>query len=192
MRSISVVSCFLFLSGCAAFSPNQVSQPTSITLDQALTDVVTAFSKAQQVGKENGVKLGIAPCNVTVTFNVTASASQGGKLVLDATIKAPAPIDAGGGFKAEQENVSTAARGNTIVMVLTSELCLPPNTSGANLFANIGKSSSSSSGSEATRSGSNNQSTGNSTVVSIPPNPNPTSIFEGRNGEYILKHSFEK
>ncbi len=172
------------LTGCAAFSPNQVAKPTTITLDEALTDVVTAFAKAKQAGKDNNVRLGIAPCSVTITFNVTASATQVGKLVLDATIKAPAPITAGGGITGEQDVGSSAARGNIVTMILTSELCLPPNTSGANLFANIGKPPQANENAKAAGKKPIAQQGPASPTAVLPGNPN--SIFEGGGDKHIL------
>ena len=124
------------LTGCASFTPNQVAQPGNITFGDALTDVVKAFNKAELA--ESGKKMGVYVCMVTVNFNVAASASQGGKLLLDATIKAPAPANAGLAGSAEQDFGSSASRGNTISMVLTSPMCLPPNTSGTVMAAHVG------------------------------------------------------
>jgi hypothetical protein len=138
-----VIFTLLSLSGltaCAAYTPDQVARPGDISLEQALTDVVTGF-KAAQVA-ENDPRMGISVCSVTVNFNVAASAGQGGKLLLDATIKTPAPVNAGVSGSAEQDVTSNANRGNSITMVLTSPTCLPPNTSGAVMAAHVGNPTS--------------------------------------------------
>ena len=124
------------LAACAAYRPDQVARPGDITFQQALTDVVTGFRQAQSAGR--GTKMGVSVCTLTVNFNVAASAGQGGKLLLDATIKAPTPVNAGLTGSAEQDVTSNANRGNTITMVLTSPMCLPPNTSGAVMAAHVG------------------------------------------------------
>jgi hypothetical protein len=124
------------LNACASYSPDQVARPTDITLEQALIDVVTGFRSAQAA--EQGTRMGISVCQLTINFNVAASATKGGKLALDATIKAPAPVNAGLTASAEQDVGSTASRGNTVSLLLTSPTCLPPNTSGAVMAANVG------------------------------------------------------
>jgi hypothetical protein len=84
--------------------------------------------------RKSDVKLGLFPCKVTVNLNVTASAEQGGKLVLDAstapTSTATATqlntITASG--HAEQTNTSSATRGNTVVVEMYSVACIPKDT----------------------------------------------------------------
>ena len=133
------------LAACTSHIPDQIAKPGDITLEEALKDVVRGFYEAQAVGKSLQGKpiLGVSACTVTVSFNVAATTSQSGKLFLDATIKTPAPVNVGLTGSAEQVAASNASRGNTVTMVLTSPACLPPNTSGALMAANVGKPSGS-------------------------------------------------
>lgn len=89
--------------------------------------------------RKSDLKLGLFPCKVTVNLNVTASADQGGKLVLDAST-APTTVaqntvsravTATGHF--EQSNNSSATRGNTVIVEMYSIACTPKDTlAGAN------------------------------------------------------------
>jgi hypothetical protein len=122
--------CSVALFGCADYGPNQVAKPTDITIEQAMVQVVDGIAAAKKEAMAKKVVLGIATCSVVSTFNVTAQANNGGKLVLDATIKAPAPVNAGFGATGEQNSSATSSRGNTVVITLTSESCLPAGVSG--------------------------------------------------------------
>lgn len=64
--------------------------------------------------------------HLTANFNVAATAGQGGKLVLDATIKTPAPVNAGLGATGEQDVSSNATRGNTVTVVLQVRCACQP------------------------------------------------------------------
>lgn len=124
-------------SGCAAFSPKDLAQPTSLTVEHALVDVGAGFAGMKNELRRNGdQKLGLYPCKVTVNLNVTASADQGGKLVLDAST-APTSVatstltnTVSGSVHAEQTNSSSATRGNTVAVELYSIACLPAGTLG--------------------------------------------------------------
>lgn len=84
--------------------------------------------------RQSDLKLGLFPCKVTVNLNVTASAEQGGKLVLDASTapttlaqsSATRTVSASGHF--EQFNNSSATRGNSVVVEMYSIACTPKET----------------------------------------------------------------
>lgn len=169
------------LMGCASYTPDQVARPTDITIDKALTQTVTAFADAQAVAKARHVNMGVALCSMTINFNVTAAANKSGNLVLDATIKTLAPVNAGVGGTAEQDVGSSASRGNTVSLVFTSELCLPPNTSGAAIAAGIAGAKPNKGGPVAT----------GATPVATRPSGGPRlddlgKTFKGEDGEHVL------
>ncbi|TAN70488.1 MAG: hypothetical protein EPN17_05055 [Methylobacter sp.] len=117
------------LTACAAFSPNEIANPSKLTVDQAMESIGLGFQKMKTA--LDGNKLGLWPCKVTTTLNVTANADQGGKLVLDTTIKPPADVvTAEIKGHAEQTNNSSATRGNTINIELYSAACIPKDTLG--------------------------------------------------------------
>lgn len=125
-----------FVTSCASFSPKEVGQPTSLTVESALTDVGRGFAGMKSYLRDNNLKLGLYPCKVTVNLNVTADAAQGGQLVLDAST-APAAtatstaintFSASGNFT--QTNSSSAHRGNTVVVEMYSAACTPKETLG--------------------------------------------------------------
>ena len=83
VRPILVVTTMAFCSGCAAFSPNEVANPSKVTIAEAMLDIGTGFANLKKGITQNdpNFKTGLYPCKVEVTFNVTASAEMGGKLV---------------------------------------------------------------------------------------------------------------
>ncbi|MBB2754543.1 UNVERIFIED_ORG: hypothetical protein GGI57_005278 [Rhizobium aethiopicum] len=130
----ATVFCCLALQGCAAFSPSDLAKPTSLSVEEALSDVGRGFAGMKHELRRSDLKLGLYPCKVTVNLNVTASAEQGGKLVLDAST-APTTttttalvntVSASG--HVEQVNSSSASRGNTVVVEMYSVACTPKDT----------------------------------------------------------------
>ncbi len=133
--AILLVLCIPLETACAAFSPKDVANPTNLTVESALRDVGAGFAAMQrEVRQQPNMKLGLFPCKVTVSLNVTASADQGGKLTLDAST-APTTTQAtviSNTFSAaghvEQTNTSSATRGNNVVVELYSVPCIPKDT----------------------------------------------------------------
>lgn len=119
------------LAGCAPATDRVVAQPTDINLADAMRDVVLAFREAQQVSQATGAPIGIYPCTVTVTFNITAGTGSNRSIVLDAQVTPPVRVVQGSlGLRATSDEAQTASRGNQIVVLLTSAACNPPNTLG--------------------------------------------------------------
>ena len=119
------------LAGCTSAADRVVPTPTDVTLQGALVEVVQAFRAAQAESHGTGTPIGLYPCSVTVTFNVTAGGSSGNQVVLDASVRPPARVvDGTFGLTATTEQTQTASRGNQIVVLLTSAACNPPNTLG--------------------------------------------------------------
>jgi hypothetical protein len=129
LHLIFVPSLVISLAGCAAFSPNEVADPSHLTIDNAMQSIGEGFIKMQAA--LSGNKMGLWPCRVTTTLNVTANADQGGKLVLDTTIKPPSEVvTAEIKGHAEQTNNSSATRGNTISVEMYNAACIPKDTIG--------------------------------------------------------------
>lgn len=129
-----LLACLLtVLSGCSAFSPNEVAQPSKLTISDAMADIGEGFAKLKENITKNdpNLRVGLWPCKVGVTLNVTANAEMGGKLVLDTSLKPPVKIvDASLTAHAEQSNTSSASRGNTVSIDMYNVACIPNNTVG--------------------------------------------------------------
>jgi hypothetical protein len=186
-RYALILCCGTCLSGCASYSPDQVAKPTDITIQQALTDVIDGIADARDRADKRKILLGVAVCSVVTNFNVTAQATKGGKLVLDGTIKAPAPVNAGLGFTAEQNTNSVGSRGNTVAIVLTSEACLPAGVAGTAMAQGIygGKPAGEPAASSAPRAPAPAAPAGPSKTVVSYPQPGLHDIFRS-NGAVIL------
>lgn len=125
---------FFCLGSCTSYSPKDVADPTKLTVEDAMTDVGRGFAGLKAELRKSDLKLGIFPCKVTVNLNVTAAAGERGKLVIDAstaptttaTTTLTNTISASGHF--EQENSSSATRGNTVVIEMYNVACVPKDT----------------------------------------------------------------
>lgn len=128
MQFLIVPSVFA-ISACAAFSPTDLVNPKSVTVEQALSDVGAGFaSMKQELNKKGPTKLGLYPCKVSLELAVKSSADQNGKLVLDNKQSQSTSSGVGFNFDAEQENKSSASRGNTIKVEMYSIPCIPKET----------------------------------------------------------------
>ena len=130
VRGLWVLS-LVAVAGCTGAADRVVPEPTDIRLEGAMESVVRAFRRAQEVSAETGQPIGLYPCTVTVTFNITAGGTNRREIVLDANVTPPARIVQGAlGLTATSEQTQTASRGNQIAILLTSAACNPPNTLG--------------------------------------------------------------
>lgn len=120
------------LAACSSAADKVVPDPTGITLEAGLVQVVRGLRAAEAESRRTGQQsLGLDPCTVTVTFNVTADGKSRDQIVLDASVKPTiGPVAAGLGLQATSENTLTATRGNQISVLLTSAACNPANTLG--------------------------------------------------------------
>ncbi|WP_244458729.1 hypothetical protein [Roseomonas fluvialis] len=119
------------MAGCTGAADRVVPEPTDIRLEGAMVSVVRAFRAAQEVSAATGQPIGLYPCTVTVTFNITAGGTDRREIVLDANVTPPARIVQGAlGLTATTEQTQTASRGNQIAILLTSAACNPPETLG--------------------------------------------------------------
>ncbi len=111
-----VAALAMALAGCA--TETIVSQPSRITLENALKSVGQGLYDMKEAQKD--VKTGLIPSEVTVTFNITASGSDDGKLYVEVSSN-----PAGGGTAkagAEYGSKLSAQRGNQITVKFTNLL----------------------------------------------------------------------
>jgi hypothetical protein len=113
------------LPSCAVFSPRDIAEPSTITVETAMGDVGKGFEAMRKaVNEGSGEKIGYYACLLGINFNVAASADQSRGLVLDANIKAPSTVvDAGGALKYTAQDTAAASRGNVVNSTLENPLC---------------------------------------------------------------------
>lgn len=123
MRLFSAIFIFSFLaSGCATMV---IPEPGKVTLEEALSSVgrglvqmkqaqTDQMKQDQATQNDKGVfKSGLIPSEVEVTFNITASGQQGGKLFVEIT---KTPVDSILKKGAEFSSSYAATRGNQITI----------------------------------------------------------------------------
>ena len=109
----------VLLTGCASVV---VPQPAQITLQEAMKQVGEGLKSMKEA--QGGLRTGLVPDELEVTFNVTASGEQGGKLTLEATPIVTVPNIGG---KAELSNAYTAKRSNQITLKLKNIMYADPS-----------------------------------------------------------------
>lgn len=127
---IAIVS-IVPLAACASLSPKDVSDPSTITISQALQEIGKGF--AAMSTELQGRKLGFYPCSALITFNVTANANDGGKLVLDLSASPAAGyekalVNFGAKANVEQTAAASGTRGNVISIAMYNPGCIPKDT----------------------------------------------------------------
>jgi hypothetical protein len=109
----------VLLTGCASVV---VPQPAQITIQEAMKQVGEGLKSMKEA--QGGLRTGLVPDELEVTFNVTASGEQGGKLTLEATPIVTVPNIGG---KAELSNAYTAKRSNQITLKLKNIMYADPS-----------------------------------------------------------------
>lgn len=124
------------ISACTAFKPSDVANPSKLTISEAMNDIGMSFAKLKSQLSNNSpnskpLHLGLWPCKVVVTLNVTAGATDNAQLVLDTAIRTPAnAVNAEIKGHAEKNSTSSASRGNTVNIELYNSACIPKDTIG--------------------------------------------------------------
>ena len=93
---------------------------------EAMEEVATGLNRMYEI-RANSPKSGLLPSEVTVVFNISASATDKGKLFIEAGAKA-AEILKVTGVGAEVGTQVAAARGNTVTVKFTNVLFAPKDT----------------------------------------------------------------
>jgi deferrochelatase/peroxidase EfeB len=81
----------------------------------------------QMKDAQGNITTGLLPSEVTVTFNVTASASDSSKLVITASTPTAATLPVSGSFTGDLSSAISAARGNVVTIKFTNLLFSPEN-----------------------------------------------------------------
>ena len=95
-------------------------------LREAMEEVATGLNRMYEI-RANSPKSGLLPSEVTVVFNISASATDKSKLYIEAGAKA-AEIFKVTGAGAEVGTQVAAARGNTVTVKFTNVLFAPKDT----------------------------------------------------------------
>lgn len=118
--------CFV-LGGCGFYLPSDVARPGDITLETAMKDTGKSLVAMRDELRSGQFRTGLIADEVTVTFNISANASMGNTL----TLEAGQPQKAGAflltGLKDEFKIENTSARGNQIVVKLKNIYTITPN-----------------------------------------------------------------
>jgi len=109
-RIMSILVSGLILYGCA--TSRVVPEPKKITFEDAMEQVANGLNKIYDIGK-NHPKSGLAPSEVTIEFNISANATDNGKITIDTdnilgSVQVnKAIVEAGSEIKASRENKIT-------------------------------------------------------------------------------------
>ncbi len=109
------------LISCA--SKQVVSEPSEITLENAVAAVVKALKQLQETEKDVGT--GLIPSEVVLTFDITASGTDDQKLRLELTPPNAAQAATG---SSEATATSSASRGNKITITFSNLLLADEKT----------------------------------------------------------------
>jgi len=112
------------ITGCA--TTTVVPEPGKITLREAMEEVATGLNRMYEI-RANSPKSGLLPSEVTVVFNISASATDKGKLFIEAGAKAAEILKVMGAGAEVGTQVATA-RGNTVTVKFTNVLFAPKDT----------------------------------------------------------------
>jgi hypothetical protein len=123
------------LSGCAAFTPSDIAQPSEISIQDAMAAAGEGLVRMNQEVRKAGLKFGLIACETTTVFNIAAGAKDSSKLVMDLKLSPgpglPTPILTGtAGANTEYVQASDATRGNQITIRMVNVACLPNNVLG--------------------------------------------------------------
>lgn len=109
--AIGCALCLPLLIGCAT-TPTIVPEPGKITLQEAMKSVGEGLVEMKKA--QGNVKTGLVPASAEVTFNISASAKDAGKLYVEVGAPAEAPVTGKlGGSTSFERN---ASRGNQVTI----------------------------------------------------------------------------
>ena len=122
--SLAILIGMITITGCA--TTTVVPEPGKITLREAMEEVATGLNRMYEI-RANSPKSGLLPSEVTVVFNISASATDNGKLFIEAGAKAAEILKVMGAGAEVGTQVATA-RGNTVTVKFTNVLFAPKDT----------------------------------------------------------------
>lgn len=112
------------LIGCA--TQQVIPEPGKITLETAMVEVATGLNKMYDI-RADYPKSGLIPAEVTVIFNISASAKDEGKLYIEAGAT-PADVLKLTKVGAEVGSTIEASRGNQVTIKFSNLLFAPKDT----------------------------------------------------------------
>ncbi|MFT3759026.1 hypothetical protein [Thauera sp.] len=113
----------LLVQGCASLKPEEIARPSEVTLEQALKSVGQGLNEMHIA--QSGLRTGLLPTEVSVTFNLGVSAKDSSKLTLDfGKTVGVTDIKAG----ASVEGSSEGTRANSITVKFLNLLVLPESS----------------------------------------------------------------
>jgi hypothetical protein len=115
-----VVAASFSMSACA--SGKIVPNPGSITLEAAMKSVGNGLKQMKEA--QGDITTGLLPSEVTVSFNVTASATDSQKLLVTASTQA-VQLPVSGGLTGDLSSAISTARGNVVTIKFTNLLFAP-------------------------------------------------------------------
>jgi hypothetical protein len=125
-RTLFALFTLVLVQGCAPLRPDEVVQPSEVTLEEALTSVgrgLLNMHKAQE-----GLKTGLVPTEVSVSFNLGVSAKDSSKLTLDFSRASEAAVKKESKVGLEVETSSEGSRANVITVKFVNLLALPESS----------------------------------------------------------------
>lgn len=114
----STVVCTILLTGCSSLKPEAVVTKSDITVEDALASVGRGLGQLKQELAQQNINTGMIVDEVTLTLNLTAKASEEGKLAVDIsrTLASGAAGLGGKVLDASIERAAEGARGSTLVI----------------------------------------------------------------------------
>jgi len=100
-----------------------VPEPGKITLQDAMKSVGEGLKQMKEA--QGNIKTGLLPSEVTVTFNVTASATDSTKLAIAVSTPQAPQLPVSGSLTGDLSSAITANRGNSITIKFTNVLFAP-------------------------------------------------------------------
>ena len=117
-----LVAASLSMSACCA-TGKIVPKPSEITLEAAMKSVGEGLKQMKTA--EGDIKTGLLPSEVTITFNVTASATDDKSLHIAASTPQVPQIPVSGSVTADLSSAIAANRGNSVTIKFTNILFAP-------------------------------------------------------------------
>jgi hypothetical protein len=111
----------LCISACA--TGQIVPKPSDITLEEAMKSVGKGLTEMKEA--QGDMRTGLLPSEVTVSFNVTASASDSKKLAVSFSSPQMPQVPVSGSITGDTSSAISASRGNVITIKFTNLLFAP-------------------------------------------------------------------
>jgi len=123
LLGILVAASLSMVAGCCGGTKWIVPEPSKITLEAAMKSVGEGLKQMKTA--EGDIKTGLLPSEVTITFNVTASATDDKSLHIAASTPQVPQIPVSGSVTADLSSAIAANRGNSVTIKFTNILFAP-------------------------------------------------------------------